>query len=481
MFKDRWKITGTLEIVTPLHIGTGQTRKYGHVKGRDEDANILPSQASESPDVATLIRAHDGLPILPASSLKGLLRRLAEGLGADDKELNDLLGTPGVDTGKDEQKKPARMGLLLPRTATASALVACTDMPYVSNDSDGHMGKGVFIAARTAVDAGTGTAATHKLFFAEMLAPGNKFALELLLLPKTGKAEPDDPALKLLLRILGVLTQAEGQPMGRSGGRIRLVKTSLAITTFTLTADGVLASRPLTGFALNAANPTGNLINLVCDGPFLIMDSSWDPKVKKANNSGDEPPTVPQIKPQRTNKIQPLVLEASIAGALRARARWLWGLNRLQAGADEASLPNIDSSAFSHGGQGKPVVVNSRADVDKCTPVERLFGVAGFQGLLEISGITLTSPPSEPQNLTSVALDRFSGAPLENALFTTQAFVGTKLDFRLHLNPRDGKAALTGDDETLFKLLLDDLKQNGLMLGHGSNKGYGWFMPAVGG
>lgn len=95
----------------------------------------------------------------------------------------------------------------------------------------------------------------------------------------------------------------------------------------------------------------------------------------------------------------------------------------------------------------------------------------------------------EPFEITSVKLDRFTGGPVDNALFTTGAFTGVRLKLELALTrrrsfePERGSPPArkpdfepTADDLDLFKLLCDDIEKNGLDLGSGSSKGFGWFV-----
>ena len=81
---------------------------------------------------------------------------------------------------------------------------------------------------------------------------------------------------------------------------------------------------------------------------------------------------------------------------------------------------------------------------------------------------------AEPFDISSVRIDRFSGAPVDNALFTSAVFVGTRLRLTISASSR-GKATLTSEDIGLAEMIIDDIKENGLVLGHGGNKGFGWF------
>ena len=70
--------------------------------------------------------------------------------------------------------------------------------------------------------------------------------------------------------------------------------------------------------------------------------------------------------------------------------------------------------------------------------------------------------------LPSVKLDRFSGAPIDGGLFATECFVDPVFEVEL---------VYTGAHKNHFEALLADIKDDGsgLRLGHGGNRGFGWF------
>ena len=214
-------------------------------------------------------------------------------------------------------------------------------------------------------------------------------------------------------------------------------------------------------------------INLVCDGPFLVNDSSWDSQLEK-QRPGVNAEDVPQLVGQKDGAGAPLVLADSVMGALRARARWLWALNLLEAGKDDQELDKVDPSAF-----GVKREVRQPADIAGLSAVEKLFGVSGFKGLLKLIDLR-TVGEAEEIDLASVRLDRFSGAPIDNALFKTRAFWGGGIQAQFALVNRGDAASPDDDDRKLAKLLFEqDIERNGLVLGHGGNKGFGWFKPAT--
>jgi CRISPR/Cas system CSM-associated protein Csm3 (group 7 of RAMP superfamily) len=482
VFSDRWIVTGRLVVVSPLHVGTGDTTRYAHVKGKDGEGGN-----AGTPEVARIARGDGGRPIIPASTLKGLLRRIAETIPS--VEVASLFGEI-----KDDGS--GAMGRLLPRTATANALADASKMPYANESADGKpIGRGVFVAARTSVDAVTGAAAKNKLFFLETVAAGAEFNLELVLLAHASATVDPGSLIAGLMQTLDCLCVSEGMPVGRGGraggGRIRLVKDSVEVLFRELNDQGDLVERdetkqhwPAKTMGRSASVQDLSSIRLRCDGPFLVADSSWDPEAERRRQGENADMSgVAQLVGQKVADRFPLLLGDSVMGALRARARWLWARHKLTTGASDEQLAGVDRPAFDNSFH-----VRQRSEIRTLTPVERLFGAAGFKGLLEIVELSIADPDSiEEIDLTSVKLDRFSGAPFDNALFKTQAFLGVTVDLRLGLVTRAGASNPSGakpcrivpcaDDTELAEKLIADIESNGLMLGHGVNKGFGWFLP----
>jgi hypothetical protein len=118
--------------------------------------------------------------------------------------------------------------------------------------------------------------------------------------------------------------------------------------------------------------------------------------------------------------------------------------------------------------------------------IEELFGINGFRGLLKVRLEKFSG--NRLETITSVKLDSFSGAPIDNALFKTEAFLGTTLDFSLGIRPRKhrdeggdwGTRTVSAEALALYELLVADIRRNGLTLGHGAAKGFGWFEPVEG-
>jgi hypothetical protein len=226
---------------------------------------------------------------------------------------------------------------------------------------------------------------------------------------------------------------------------------------------GGLSERQLASQTWNPGNLAAKVerLRLVCEGPFLVIDASKKPKAGESRE-GEQP----HISPQSWNDRLPMLLGTSLSGVLRARARWLAMRAALKDGADERQIKQIDPDDFQLPG---------KESIPRLSCVQRLFGVTGFRGRLAIKGLRVSE--AAPWDVTSVKLDRFTGGPIDNALFTTRAFLGAKLGLDLAIEERPSKLPEEArkTDHDLFVMLLADIRRNGLVLGHGGNKGFGWF------
>mgnify|MGYP003645008311 CR=1 FL=1 len=438
MFGDRWEYEFTLRALTPCHIGSGDV-EYLTFGGRSDNKTTR---------VSVVQRDYQGHPYLAASSLKGALRALARGETGETSVSEALFGPAKAST--DRSVASRSMGLLLLRGASldARSTKPNASMPYVEALDWHHpeRAQDAFIAARTKIDGRTGTADDHKLFFQEMMPAGATFTVRAVLLDHgaSGRRARDfwHDVLARLYRdglMLGK-ARADGQGQFEIVGAVKEIRRELS-------TSGVMVEASSQEIARNAKEiaPSDNdrwPFALTCKAPFLIVDSSREGKGKEAG--------VPQISAQRQSSDQPLLLGSSLAGVLKARAAWLAKLADLR-------------------GDWKSATDEAVGDA-----IVWLFGDTGQQGRLQIR--RLSARAGSMERLTSLKIDRFSHAPVHGALFTTEAFVETELTFELHL-VRRGKVRGHGRAEELLGLLVADLQDNGLKLGHGTNRGFGWFKP----
>jgi CRISPR/Cas system CSM-associated protein Csm3 (group 7 of RAMP superfamily) len=443
MSRARIDISFALLVQSPLHIGSGAFRAVEALRG--EARNSVPG-------VAAIQRDECGRPHVPGSTLKGLLLRIARVQERDSNlhaAIGDLFGTP------------KQRGALIAFGSSDFVAGQARSLPYADPPNRNDLGSGVYIASGTAIERDVGVARSSALRHAEAVASGSRFNVGLSL---ELRGRPDAAArcrelLGSLLKLLAVLArgQAIGAGQTEGDGRVVLDRATLRATSRALGADGrFLAKRldiVLPTVPSHDRTPPGSwTLHLHCPGPFAILD----PSHSRRRQNGDE--DVAMLAAQRRSDTTPELPGSSLAGALRARAAWL--------AAREARK------------QGRTPVRDDPDTVYKpsvpLTPVQRLFGATGFRALLEITRITM-GPGATPWSVHSVKLDRFSGGPVSGALFETALFLDTAAEIELALRDRGGAGSPTAEDQALAKALVADLCANGLMLGHGTTKGFGWF------
>jgi len=473
MFAARLVIEADLTLLSPLHVGTGEVETHDSITYQASG-----TKERKKPFVATVMRDDGGWPVVPGASVKGVLRSLA----GDGPDAFDLFGSPTGGEVRDPDRHGPERKLWRGRL-TAYAMrygpnndpaALTSDLPFADREmKDGTPfgARGLYVAARTAIKPGSGTADDKKLFYQEMVAPGAVFRLRLeLRLDRSGNAAAAEACL---LRVLQTLRRDDGVAFGKGQslgqGRFKLAPATIEARRLVLDAGGKLADPDEAGTTETwredvaggtpGAGAARHALKLTCDGPFLIDD----PSVEHADDSG-----LPRLNAQQHASV-PLLPGSTLAGALRARAGWLaklrWNDETKRRDCRDKILAKGDEAAAAH----DPRVVTEPADL---SPTERLFGVTGWRGLVRVVRITC-EPGVGFENITSVKLDRFSMAPIDGALFTTRAAIDPVFEVVLEVEKRGGFPG--ADDQALFAKLLEDLRQEGIMLGHGTSRGYGWF------
>ncbi|MFH1035291.1 MAG: RAMP superfamily CRISPR-associated protein [Pseudomonadota bacterium] len=460
-------VTGHLEALSPLHIGTGEFERLDSMRtGKDVPQAIL--EAPDSADklkslVSKVVRDFEGLPCIPGTTLKGCLQAACREVGFSTEERQAIFGEITQHKGKEAsaEEETGRMGavrFLLARMDKQS-IPAESDLPfYVADEAS-------YILTRVATDRDSGTAEDKKLFNQELVPQGTRFGLRLHF---TGSMDAFQERVKPLLDLMaGTAGIPLGKGQGLSQGRVRLLEQELLIQHIWFDAQAFSQETENLTIDLQPNDAPGarltRKLRLTCKGPYLIHDPCRAGKKKTAE---------PSTQTLQSGPGQPLLLPSSLLGVLRSRMAWAQAQQMEQPCQDCDEIDN----RFRRPDWKKP---------DKLTTTERLFGVTGWRKLLEVAEVKLVDGGQEC-DLTSVALDRFSAAPIDNALFTTRAYRGVEFLVTLALALRrfrmpEGKEALSfgrgnQEDEEAFHALIDQVCQEEvLMLGHGVNKGFGWF------
>jgi len=405
---------------TALHIGSGMAVEEAVLDSSDQDVD------ANVPEVAAVMRDRQYRPYIPGSSLKGCLR----------SHLPDACALFGdkIAEGSRSQHRAGRMifsdAFLEPQEEA-----------------------GTRRSTRVAIDPETGVALKSRLFTREIVEPGARFALRLVCVDS-----PEKELVTDLATLLAVLLAADGIALGKgtrqSMGRIAAETNSFharRIVPGQRSPDDVTNEwREAVGKA-SAPDVKGEQVALLLTtkSPFMISDP------ENAPSKGDK--STPQIVGLSEPGGGPELTGATLLGALRAQSAWL------------------EAIEFPGRWDDKDFVLAKDDDPADLTSTQRLFGVTGWRGQLSVDRIRLRNTPKK-QRVTSVRIDRFSAVPIDNALYTVEAWLAPEYEIALRFHPR--LAATAADDRAFFDRLITELEDDiwgGLELGLGKTRGFGAF------
>ncbi|HBK55979.1 MAG TPA: hypothetical protein DDZ76_06815, partial [Xanthomonadales bacterium] len=202
----RARITATLHCLAPLHIGDGGVESFANRKQGQTLGKAARAATKDDSFYSTVCRDHAGRPILPGSSLRGLLRQATAQIDAD--RLEALFGP---EAGEDKLS----MGRVIVCDAPMSMGPVETQhladfLPLEESCQRQKTGAGTCIAHNVSIDAITGAAAAveHLLFAEEYVPAGSEFTLVLELGPC------DDSDLGTILAVLNGFDGKAGHSLG---------------------------------------------------------------------------------------------------------------------------------------------------------------------------------------------------------------------------------------------------------------------------
>lgn len=470
MFGNRLRLTGDLELLTDLHLGSGE---------RDERERTEPDGERETYELSLVQRGVDGRAVIPGTSLKGAMRAAALTARLGKGEIADLFGPLQV-----QGAKEAKIGRLWIHAALRKGNADRRD-EVRGLTRDGGSKEDGFERIHVRLHRTTGASEAHLLYSEELIAKGERFGFEaLLLLDDTKTLTPGDALVETLTRAFQPLLREEGLGLGagtRMGdGRVRLLGDTLKVELSIIDPPSGRLVPTLRSDLASALNQRASLttalrgrrwtLRLVCDGPFISMAR------RDAKDAEGREITTPL---ERDGK--PVLWPTSLLGALRARAAWLAEVEWLR--AEKAG----HKSRFA---PGRPLdeeidrrshVLTDRKGVAKLSSVERLFGVTGWRGELHVRSLRFTGPVQATHTAQSVSVDRFTGGARDGALFGEKTYLNPEFEAVLDHEAR-GDAVPDEQrraDAELLELLWRDLARNTLFLGHGAAKGFGWFKVTV--
>ncbi|MEW6717616.1 MAG: RAMP superfamily CRISPR-associated protein [Chloroflexota bacterium] len=193
-FLNRYRFTGTLCTLSPLHIGTGEAVSDKKYYSADE-LKEFDEKKQEIPKVSTVIRGFNKKPLIPGSTLRGVTRHwllsVLSGFGEDWAASHDYEDKEYTEADQDAQiaqvKEEFSWLELLFGTPLHEGKIEFWDAVCTTNSiktSDKLLGWDpetlTYVDTSVAIDPRTGTAVENLLYKAEVVPPGVEFEFNLV-------------------------------------------------------------------------------------------------------------------------------------------------------------------------------------------------------------------------------------------------------------------------------------------------------------
>ncbi len=458
-FHQQWRITGRLQTLSSLHVGSGETVSRPDLVSDDGPVEING-----------VVTDFDNRPCIPGSALKGnLLAWLRRHIHDNDGccfLLYELFGRePLTVNGKIDQGCGGRAEFLDARLACPRS--GPVTLAYWNSSRQ------TSVEVSVAIDHHTRTAEEKKLIHREIVPPGVTFSVTLqgalsedevglLLVGMEGFNHDTDPMTlgahtangqgRLSWELAGV------EQIGRDEVRtwLQAEKRTMASEIFTPVqaeqCSNLLAAGH--GFLKNVA--TGQQLNLelAFDGPFVVNDPPTADELKRKKEKSAD---IPDHRPLRDISGRPCLPEKSVRGALRAQAA---RIIRTLGGTC------CEENSWCTAG------VHQLEDTKNLCPVCRLFGAPGWKSVIRISDFTWIGGGSTGIRQDFVAIDRFTGGAVNKAKFDADYVYAPVFQGILSLDTQRPDA-LPEWGKGLLALVLRDLKEGDITFGFGRAKGYG--------
>lgn len=225
-FSNRYRITGTLTTLSPLRIGTGEERPMEF--SSEDEWNKFMEKVGKIPNISTIITDHRCKPLIPGSSLRGVLRNwlltVMEGIGtqwAVDRNYAELLEEDQTEQIQQAQNDFSYLELLFGTPVNAGKVevwdaTCCTGDLEAMNDRllGWDSRRLTYVDTSVAIDPARGTAKNKLLYKADVVPPGVTFELNLV-----AQNLSDEELGLVLLALEGFNSQIYPIQVGARGGR----------------------------------------------------------------------------------------------------------------------------------------------------------------------------------------------------------------------------------------------------------------------
>ncbi|GIK38055.1 MAG: hypothetical protein BroJett011_18880 [Chloroflexota bacterium] len=225
-FENRYRITGQLKTLSPLHIGTGEETDAVY---SEQERSKLNERLGKAPLVSMVMKDGAGKPIIPGSALKGIMRHwllnILVGIGPAWATTRDFEKEPLADLSQKQQIETVKSDFswleILFGTPFHEGKIevwdaCCLTKSVAAPDGLLHWNDKslTYIDTSVAIDPATGTAIEHLLYKTEVVPPGVLFDFNL-----AGQNLSETELGLILLALQGFNSTIYPIRIGARGGR----------------------------------------------------------------------------------------------------------------------------------------------------------------------------------------------------------------------------------------------------------------------
>jgi CRISPR/Cas system CSM-associated protein Csm3 (group 7 of RAMP superfamily) len=470
----RWRITGRILTDAPLHIGDGRRVP---LDGRDCKKDFL----NAAPEYATVMTTRAGIPILPATGVKGALRAWVE-THIDDPRIGD------DPTLVEETFGSMKSGGLI---AFHDARIVTPPLPPQGAAESGMWSKTrmTSVGPQVVLNPLTRAAEESLLYYVEYVPPGAQFEISFV-----GQGETARHRALLLYALENAFRSPDrpaalGSGAANGWGRVTWTRGVCEVldsakwlaaparpwwSGMEAVSDATVEEwRKADRFAPKSGRSFVTLhLLLAFDGAMLINDPS---RQRKGGDRDGEAP-VSHVTMRTHREGDPYLPASSVRGAFRAQARRIWQTIFEGNASHDLNRVPFDAQQAARGG-----AQSSLAEFLK------LFGATGWRAPIEFSDFKL-SASGKPHRQEFVAVDRFTGGVAGGKKFAAETVWQPQFTGTVSIRADRLFSPATGEDESanagawvwlLLAWTLRDWAEGDGRIGFGRSKGYGAFRASL--
>jgi CRISPR/Cas system CSM-associated protein Csm3 (group 7 of RAMP superfamily) len=459
-FLNRYRVEGLLTCRTPLHAGDGE--HDASFAERAKKLGLEVSDDSREAGYATTATGYDGKPIIPGSSIKGILRHWLRERAIEEPAITAVFGI---------QASGGKAVFRDARWQSGPEL----ERGFRWFDPD----RGTCLDPHVVLDPRTGSAKPGLLYYTEFVPEGSVFRVEI-----EGQNWTDDDLNLVLFALSHAFEDREnparvGAEQAGHWGEMRWQLTDVKVLekadrdrwmegpvcSYERAFRSHLKQHPdLEKVAASRwkTKETAGVVDLDVElrfeGAFLVNDPSQaQRRGKEADSEG-----VSHVSIRKVNG-EYYLPQSSVRGALRSQARKIWQTMAWEGGGNLSIAER----------ERKKTEARNAGKVAHMAPFFRFVGATGWRSPLEIPDFALVGKPVVHQQ-EFVAIDRFTGGAADERKFKGHGLYSPVFQGRIRVRvDRWVKAGVGGWGWIWLAFLLRDWMEGDIGMGFGIAKGYG--------